>query len=47
MDESPTKRAIIELMKLDGNGECADCGRKGELASLLAVGSVSNGEERR
>lgn len=31
MDESPTKRAVLELKKVEGNDECADCGRKGEL----------------
>lgn len=36
MDESPTKRAILELKKLDGNEECADCGRKGELTCSVS-----------
>ena len=28
--DSPTKRAILELRKQEGNDACADCGRKGE-----------------
>ena len=28
--DSPTKRAILELRKQEGNDSCADCGRKGE-----------------
>ena len=28
--ESPTKRAVLELKKRDGNNVCADCGKKGE-----------------
>ena len=30
MDESPTKRAILEFLKTPGNDTCADCGRKGK-----------------
>ena len=29
-DESPTKRAVLELQKVEGNNVCADCGRAGE-----------------
>ena len=28
-DESPTKRALLELQKQPGNDKCADCGRTG------------------
>ena len=30
MSESPTKRAILELKKRDGNDVCADCGKPGQ-----------------
>ena len=28
------KREILELMKLEGNDKCADCGKKGERVAL-------------
>ena len=31
------KREILELMKLEGNNKCADCGKKGERSRAWKV----------
>lgn len=30
MSDSPTKRAVLELKKQEGNGVCADCSKPGK-----------------
>lgn len=30
MSDSPTKRAVLELKKKEGNDVCADCGKAGK-----------------
>ena len=32
MSDSPTKRAVLELKRKEGNDVCADCGKAGKLA---------------
>lgn len=46
--DSPTKRAILELRKEEGNEVCADCGLKGKKVRVRCVVScleaVNRGE---
>ena len=40
MSDSPTKRAVLELRKQEGNDVCADCGKPGKCSTYLGLVSL-------